>query len=195
MAVIRAFIALDLPTEIQTRLGQVIKQLKAQMEDAPVRWVAPQNIHLTLKFLGDVSINSLEILTELLKAEASSQQIMVVSVGGIGAYPKMKLPRVIWVGVEVPAELIAFQRGIDTQVARMGYARDRRPFSPHLTLGRVARNTSSREARKIGSVLNSQKIGFLGVARMRSVHLFRSDLRPAGAVYTRLFSANFGQGK
>jgi len=191
MSVIRAFIAIDLPSEIQDCLEKVTSQLKEQMGDAPVRWAATRNIHLTLKFLGDVSINNLEVLTDMLRAEAASQHAMVISIGGLGAYPKMRSPRVIWVGMEAPAELMAFQRGIDTRVARVGYSRDRRPFSPHLTLGRVSRNAAPQEIRKIGDVLNLQKIGYLGIARIRSVHLIRSDLKPDGAVYTKLFTADF----
>ena len=84
----------------------------------------------------------------------------------------------------------ALQRGIDTQAARIGYAPDQRPFSPHLTLGRVSRNATPQEVRKIGDVLGAQKIGFLGVARIQAVHIYRSDLKQSGAVYTQLFSAS-----
>jgi len=192
MSVIRAFIAVDLPLEIQDHLEQVQDQLVAEMGSVPVRWVPPGNIHLTLKFLGDVSVNNVEVLTELLQAEALAQEPMVISVGGLGAYPKMRSPRVIWVGVEVPAEMVALQRGIDSQTARIGYARDKRSFSPHLTLGRVSRNATPQEVRVISDVLKSQKIGFLGVARIRDVHLYRSDLKPSGAEYSKLFTAQFG---
>lgn len=191
MSVIRAFIAVDLPSEIQGCLDKIIKQLKQQMGPVPVRWVASQNIHLTLKFLGDVSLNNLEVLRELLQVEAATQKPIVVSIGGVGAFPKVRSPRVIWVGVEAPPELEALQRGIDSRTTHIGYAPDQRPFSPHLTLGRVSRNASPQEVRIIGDVLCTQKIGFLGVARILAVHLYRSDLRPDGAVYTRLFTASF----
>jgi 2'-5' RNA ligase len=191
MSVIRAFIAVDLTPEVQDCLKQISSQLKNEMGDVPIRWVAPENIHLTLKFLGDVSTNNIEVLTELLEAETANQKPMVISVGGIGAFPKIRNPRVIWVGIEAPAELVALHRTIDSQTARIGYAPDRRPFSPHLTLGRVSRNATPRDVRKIGDVLANQKIGFLGVARIREVHLYRSDLKPSGAVYTKLFTAAF----
>jgi 2'-5' RNA ligase len=191
MSVIRAFIAVDLPSEVQDCLGQVSVQLKGEMGRVPVRWVPQENIHLTLKFLGDVSTNNIQVLTELLEAETTNQKPMVFSVGGVGAFPKVRSPRVIWVGVEAPQELLALQRSIDSHTARIGYSRDRRPFSPHLTLGRVSRNATPKEVRKIGEVLASQTIGFLGVARIRAVHLYRSDLQPTGAVYTKLFSAFF----
>jgi len=191
MSVIRAFIAIDLPSEVQDCLRQILTQLNEQMGDVPVRWVAAENIHLTLKFLGDVSTNNIQVLTELLEAETANQKPMVISVGGVGAFPKIRSPRVIWVGVEAPQELVALQRQIDSHTARIGYARDRRPFSPHLTLGRVSRNATPQDVRKIGDVLASQKIGYLGVARMRAVHLYRSDLKPSGAEYTKLFTASF----
>jgi len=191
MSVIRAFIAVDLPSDIQECLAQVTDQLIDKLGNIPIRWVASQNIHLTLKFLGDVSLNNIGVLTELVEAEAAQQKPMVISVGGVSAFPKVRSPRVIWVGVEAPQELVALHRGIDTQTARVGYAREKRSFSPHLTLGRVSRNATPQDVRLIGDVLASQKIGFLGVARLRSVHLYRSDLEPNGAVYTRLFSAQF----
>ncbi len=191
MSVIRAFIALDIPNEIQECLETVSTQLKEQFGDVPIRWVAPKNVHLTLKFLGDVSLNNIEVLKESIKAEATPLKPLVFSVGGVGAYPKVRNPRVIWVGVEAPSEMIDLQRGIDAKTSRIGYTPDRRPFSPHLTLGRVSRNAKAIEIRKIGDVLAASKIGFLGVSRVNTVHLYRSDLKPDGAVYSRLFSANF----
>jgi 2'-5' RNA ligase len=116
-----------------------------------------------------------------------------ISVGGIGAYPKIRRPRVIWIGVEAPSELIHLQRSIEAQTARLGYAKDRRSFSPHLTLGRVSRNATPREVRQIGNVLAETKIGFLGVTPVKEVHLYRSDLKPGGAVYTRLFTTPLGE--
>ena len=192
MSVIRAFIAIDLPDDVQECLRQVSDQLQAQLSGIPVRWVAPENIHLTLKFLGDVSLGNLGMLKEILQAEALAQKPLEVSIGGLGAFPKMRRPRVIWVGVEAPPELLALQRGIDAQTARVGYTPDERDFSPHLTLGRVSRNATPQDVNQLGDVLSAQKIGFLGVARVRQVHLFRSDLQPGGAVYTRLYSAPFG---
>jgi 2'-5' RNA ligase len=191
MSVIRAFIAVDLPGDVQECLSSISNQLKEQMGSVPIRWVSPENIHLTLKFLGDVSLNNISVLTEVLSIETAAIKPMVISVGGIGAYPKIRSPRVVWVGIEAPQEMYSLQRSIDTQLNRIGYAPDKRKFSPHLTLGRVSRNATPPEVRAIGDVLASQKIGYLGIARIQGIHLYRSDLKPSGAVYSKLFTAPF----
>jgi 2'-5' RNA ligase len=192
MSVIRAFIAIDLPPDVQECLAQVSNDLKERIGGKAVRWVPVENIHLTLKFLGDVSINNLDVIREILVAEAALHKPMEISIGRMGAFPKNRSPRVIWVGVEAPPELIALQRGIESRAAHVGYPRDKRSFSPHLTLGRVSRNAPTSDVRKIGDVISESSVGFLGVARVHSIHLFKSDLLPTGAVYSKLFSAEIG---
>jgi RNA 2',3'-cyclic 3'-phosphodiesterase len=189
MSVIRAFIAIDLGPEIRRMLDQVIMQLKDRLVDVPIRWVPAENIHLTLMFLGDVSLKSLEMLKKVLQNEVISHHSFEFSVGGLGAFPNTRHARVLWVGVEAPAELVNVQRGLETAVSRLGYSREDRPFSAHLTLGRVSRNATSKDIHLISDVFESTKIGFLGVAQVDEIHLLKSDLRPTGAIYSRVFSA------
>lgn len=189
MAVIRAFIAIDLSPQILQRLDDVAEQLKQRLSGVQIRWVPVENIHLTLKFLGDVSLTNLEVLKRILMVEAGNHSPFEMSVGELGAFPSLRRPRVIWVGVTAPTELNALQHSIEVETARLGYQRENRGFTPHLTLGRVSRNAPSRDARQIGQVLDSFKVGFLGATRVREVHLYRSDLQPGGAVYSRLMSA------
>ena len=189
MAVVRAFIAIELPDDIQQRLEQVSDNLQTEMQALPIRWVAVNCAHLTLKFLGDVSENSVQMISKILKTEAAQVKPFDVSVGSLGVFPNMRRPRVIWVGVEAADELHTLQRRIESEVARIGYAPEEREFSPHITVGRVSRNTSHRELREIAEVLQRQKLGFIGTGHVEAVHLFRSDLKPSGAVYTKLFSA------
>ncbi len=155
-----------------------------------MRWVPIRNIHLTLKFLGDVSVANTNMLAKMIEAATGSHAVFDMSVGGLGAFPSQRRPRVVWVGVEAPKELKAIQRSIDNETARMGYEADTRPYSPHLTLARVARNARAQDVREISNVLEATKIGFLGATRVTQVHLYRSDLQPGGAVYTRVFSAS-----
>lgn len=188
MSVIRAFIAIDLSPEIRRMLEQVTRQLKDRLAGVPIRWVPAENIHLTLMFLGDVSVKNLEILTKVLQNEVSSHHSFEFSVGGLGAFPNTRHARVLWVGVEAPSELLNIQRGIEIAISRLGYAREDRPFSAHLTLGRVSRNAVSKDIHLISEVLESTKVGFLGAARVNAIHLLKSDLKPTGAVYARVFS-------
>ena len=86
-----------------------------------------------------------------------------------------------------------FKRNIDLEIARLGYNREKRDFSPHLTLGRISRNANLNELVNIGEVLSNAKVGFLGATRIKEVHLYKSELKPSGATYTKLFTANFLQ--
>ncbi len=192
MSVIRAFIAIDLPESLYAPLEQVSETLQGKLKDMPIRWVPVPNIHLTLKFLGDVSEKNIRMIREILFAEAASHKQFEVCVGGFGVFPNFTRPRVIWVGVEAPEELNQLYRRIDGETARLGYAPDKRKFNPHVTLGRVSRNANSKEVRFIGGELRNYKLGFLGAARIIEVHLFKSDLSPKGAVYTKLHTAYLG---
>ncbi len=187
--VIRTFIAVDLPPSVKEALDQVSLQLQEKLPDTPVRWVRTEKIHLTLKFLGDVSRENISMVEKILQAEASKRQAMEIGIGGIGAFPKLRHPRVIWVGVEAPSELFDLQRGIEDGVARLGYNYDKYDFTPHLTLGRISRKASARDVRRVGKELHDFQVGFIGVARIDEVHLYRSDLQPEGAKYTRLYTA------
>lgn len=193
MSVIRAFIAISLTSEIHQHLDQVIKAYQNKLDRVPVRWVPAENIHLTLKFLGDVSVASLEMLTTILKNEVAGHHPFEISVGGSGAFPNNRRPRVIWVGVEAPPELAAIQNGVENAMARLGYPREERPYSPHLTLGRVSRGATLEDIRRISSALEAAKVGFLGAACVEEISLFRSDLKPTGAEYTRVVSAPLSQ--
>lgn len=189
MEVVRAFIAVDLSPEIERSLEQVSSQMQQRLRGVSIRWVPPKNMHLTLKFLGDVSLSNIELLKEILQSEAEKHTQFEISVGEVGAFPSIHRPRVIWVGVQSPPVLGTIQHDIDVRTARLGYAPEERKFTPHLTLGRVGRNTTSQEAHTIGEVLSGYPVGFLGAARIEAIHLYRSDLSPQGARYTRLFSA------
>jgi 2'-5' RNA ligase len=189
MSVIRSFIAIDLSPEIRRMLDQVTRQLRDRLVDVPIRWVPAENIHLTLMFLGDVSVKNLEMLEKVLQDEVSNHHSFEFSVGGLGAFPNSRHARVLWVGVEAPAELVTVQRGIETAISRLGYAREDRPFSAHLTLGRVSRNATPKDIHLISEVLESTKVGFLGAIQVDAIHLLKSDLKPTGAIYTRIFSA------
>ncbi len=185
---LRAFIALEIPAGIQNAIAYSTASLKNALPKTLVRWVAPQNVHLTLKFLGDVSSTNLELLAEKLKVEAVSHEMFSMSVSGLGAFPTAQRARVIWVGLEAPPFLEALRRGVEAASAQMGYASEERPFSPHLTIGRVGQNVSASDLQHIRSLLETTKVGALGTLRVEAISIFKSDLQPGGSVYTHLYT-------
>ena len=189
MVPLRTFIAVDIDSSILEIIHQKIKSLRKAIGSSAVRWVPTSNIHLTLKFLGDVSPDSVDALTRLIHTEADSNQQFDIHIGGLGSFPNSKRPRVLFTGIQAPAELEALQRGVESATAKLGYKSESRAFSPHLTIGRVRDNITSADQQKIRKTLEEIKIDSLGTARVDSVHLYKSELKPTGAIYTKLFSA------
>jgi len=166
-----------------------VDHLRNLIGESSVRWVPVQNMHLTLKFLGDVSQADVDTLTQLLRTETETRSAFDISIGGLGSFPSPNRARVLLIRIKASAELEALQRGIESACTRVGYRSESRPFSPHLTIGRVRRGISSAEQTNIHKTLTEFKIDSLGTARVDSIHLYKSELKPSGAVYTKLFSA------
>lgn len=192
MRLLRTFIAVEIPHELQRTIYKKTSHLRDTI-GALVRWVPPQNMHLTLKFLGNISPANVDILTQMIRAEADSCQPFIMQVGGLASFPSLKRPRVIYIGLQAPAELEALHHGIESATMRLGYVSEERAFSPHLTVGRVRQNISASDQQKIRRALEETRIPALGTTRVDAVHLYNSDLKPAGSVYTRLYSALLGQ--
>ena len=190
MNMLRAFIAIDLPGDLQKAISQTVELLQKKAGSSGVRWVAAENIHLTLKFLGDVSPSGVAAIQDMLKTESGLRTRFHLKVGGLGTFPNQKHPRVVWLGVDTPPELISLQHGMESASAKLGYAPETRPFSPHLTLGRVRETATTAELAALTSALKEIKINALGEFLVEEVHLFKSDLLPGGSVYTRLYSAS-----
>jgi RNA 2',3'-cyclic 3'-phosphodiesterase len=185
---LRAFIAVETPSGIQSDIANSTASLKNALPKPLVRWIAPQNVHLTLKFLGDVSPVNLDHLAEALKVEAASHRMFSMSVGGVGAFPTTRRARVIWIGLETPPALEDLHRGVEAAAAQLGYPQEERPFSPHLTIGRVGQNVSSSDLERIRRVLETITVGTLGTFRVEAIHIFKSELQPGGAIYTHLYA-------
>lgn len=188
MSLLRAFIAVELPLEIRQAVYHHTSKLREEIGDL-VRWVPMENMHLTLKFLGDVSPPNVELLSQMLHAETDLFNCFDLRFHGLGSFPNLKRPRVIYIGIQAPAVLESLHRGIESASRRLGYESEERGFSPHLTIGRVRQNVAATEQQAIRHALEHTKIDSLGSARVDSVQLFKSDLRPTGSVYTRLYSA------
>jgi 2'-5' RNA ligase len=191
---IRAFIAIDLPAECREALAGVQEQL------APVgrgvKWARPEGIHLTLKFLGDIDEAQVEAVSEAMRAAASGSDRMSLQMKGVGAFPGVARPRVVWVGVVGDvAPLAALQRDLEARLALLGFEPEARRFSPHLTLGRVKEFTKDfggRGKSRLGEAIVALAGLELSDFEAAELVLFRSELKPGGAVYTRLRAVALG---
>jgi 2'-5' RNA ligase len=187
---IRAFIAIDLPEDIRRELRRLTDRLEAAMNGVPVRWVRPEAIHLTLRFLGDTGLELVSELERDLEGIGRGNQAFSIIVGGLGCFPNLRRPRVLWVGVqEESGTLKHLQQGVENMCRRLGFSPEKRGFSPHLTLGRVRQGGESRVAEAFGRFIESEHVAALGQATVEEIVLFQSELKPDGAVYRRLASA------
>lgn len=188
MSLLRAFIAIAIPPEIKQAISNHTSSLRKESGRA-VRWVDVNNIHLTLKFLGEVSVATLDLLTQTLRAECAQTAPFTVSIEGLGCFPNLRHPRVLWIGLVVPPEVTHLQRQVEANATRLGYAPDDKPFSPHLTIGRVREQASSAELQALRNLLERTTVPNLGTFTVNEVHLYKSDLKPEGPIYTRLATA------
>jgi 2''-5'' RNA ligase len=189
MGLLRAFIAIELPQHLQDAIEKQTARLRQTLGDQIIRWVPSQNMHLTLKFLGDIATSHVDFLKQLIAHEAASHQQFDLQIGGLGSYPTSRRPRVVWAGLHAPADLTSLHKSIETGASRLGYEKEEHAFSPHLTLGRVRQNINPAELQKIRTALDTIQLGNIGTARVDSIHLIKSELHPSGSIYTKLFSA------
>lgn len=191
MAAIRAFVAVEVSDASRRELARLLNSFRASQAD--VKWVSPENVHLTLKFLGEVSPEALGRTVAALEEVARDTEPFSLRLGGVGAFPKNGPPRVIWVGVaQGTGQLAGLAARVDEVLAREGFPRESRTFSAHLTLGRV-RSGAGRE--RLEAVM-SRWAGFSSGPgfTVNRVVLFSSDLRPTGPVYTPIAALRFQVG-
>jgi len=162
-------------------------RLERRVPSRSVRWVRPEGIHLTLKFLGDTPTEKVPEIKHALTAVARHAPPCTFTVGELGCFPNPRRPRVVWVGVQEPTgRLATLQDAIEEVMAPLGYPPEGRGFTPHLTLGRMGRRTSRDDAARVGEVVTETEVGSLGEVSTALFALIRSVLKPTGAEYTLL---------
>ncbi len=187
---LRSFLAIELPAAILHRIGEVQEYLKSSKAD--VRWVNPENIHLTLKFFGNIEESQIDSIIKMIEKPAHATPPIVINARGIGAFPGLKNPRVIWVGLtDERKDLISFQKRLDEALRHTGFQPEDRPFHPHLTLGRTRSNRGKDELVRGMDRYREETFGSFQVDR---VVLFKSDLTPRGSIYTKLREVSLGEG-
>lgn len=178
----RTFIAIELPEEIKTSLARIQEALK--QTGADVKWVKPENIHLTLKFLGERDEKKIEKITAILEEVAKSKNVFEANISSIGAFPRINSPRVIWVGINKGStETKEIAEELEEKTALLGIPKEDRPFSSHITIGRTRSDLNREELVQVMNDLAS-KFGQENLElRVTKITLFKSTLTPKGPVY------------
>ena len=190
---LRAFVAVELPEDVLAAVGRARRSLETRLAARAVRWTRPEGIHLTLKFLGDTPAASVPEIERRLQEALAGIPTFTLGLAPLGVFPNAHAPRVVWIGLsgDLPS-LHAVRERVEEAIVPLGYPDDGRPFSPHLTLGRVADFASPSDRRDVGAAVAEAspppQVGF----EVREVSLIRSELGPGGARYTRLCAVALG---
>ncbi len=179
---VRAFVAVTLPPERRARAAAIQERLRGP---AGIKWVDPDTFHFTLRFLGPTEPTVLDALSQSLQALAAGQPRFSIALAGVGAFPSVRRPQAIWIGVtQGAAELQRLADQVEEAAVRLGFEAERRPFRPHLTIGRVK---AERAPAELVRALEAEPADeCVGTVTVDEVVLMRSDLRPGGPIYTPL---------
>ena len=189
MEQIRSFIAIELPDEIKRKLGELEDSLRAG-GGLPVKWVKPESIHLTLKFLGNITSGRTGEIARAIKAASRGVHPFSVEVDGTGVFPNPRRVRVVWVGLKGDLDTLErLQKNIEAALEKLGFTAEARGFTPHLTLGRVNERAMPEEREALGRLVTGKSFR-AGAFRVEAVNLMRSQLTREGAIYTRLGSTS-----
>lgn len=179
---IRAFIAIGLPDPVLHGIGNVQAGLK--QSGVKIKWVRPESVHLTLKFLGDIPVSQVGQIGDALDRAAKGVSPFSLYAKGVGIFPDLKRPRVVWTGIAGDVEVLrSLQAGVEAALEPVGFAREKRPFRAHLTVGRIKDRIDKQALR---AALTGQEGFETDPFQVTSVVLYQSTLRPQGALYTRL---------
>jgi 2'-5' RNA ligase len=179
------FVAVHLPPAETERLYRETESLRESR--LPVRWVALPSLHITLKFLGEVADARVAQLTEILARTAAAHPPFTLSVHGIGAFPNLRRPRVLWVGTDSAPELLTVQDAVEMSLAELGFEREARAWSPHLTLGRAQEGAHAAAFAALPALADA--VTYESTVEIRTIDLMRSRLQRGGAQYERLIAA------
>ena len=185
---IRTFIAIEIPGNIISKIRELQEGIKVY--GLKIRWVRSENIHLTLKFLGDVEGVKIGEIAEAVSKTVEEHTPISLKVKGIGVFPGIKRPRVLWVGLAGQLEsLVGLQKTLDRNLKLLGFPREKRPFKGHLTMGRIKERI---DVKKFGDALMAFRRFESETFTVGQLILYKSELKPSGAVYTKLASASLG---
>ena len=190
---LRMFIAVDFSPEIIAKIARISEYLQTQTPSKALKWVAPENLHLTLKFMGDVREDHLDAIEQGIKEAMKGQPSFKISIEGMGMYPNASQPRVLWLGIKDTGNLSQIHHKLALALQEFYPEPEKRPFSPHLTIARIRQNGDRETIRQTGKTLSQFKADSLGTLNVRSIQLYKSDLTPQGPIYTPLLTVPLNQ--
>lgn len=186
---IRAFLAIDPPQELLDQVGRIQDQLRKTIQ-GDVRWVRQEGIHLTIKFFGNISESDVANISLVVENTTSKVAPFTLGMKRVGVFPDVKRPRVLWLGMDGDVDtLIRLQKEVDTELQKYGFEKEDRFFRPHLTLARIKEPRGLIGLAKIMQKSEDYEAGSFSAS---GLNLFKSDLTPKGAVYTKLSYFPFG---
>jgi 2'-5' RNA ligase len=190
MTTIRSFIAIELSDEVRTVLTDLQSRLKAIVPPNTVRWTAPQNVHLTLHFLGHMAADDVSKVTNVLPVVTSSVSPFSLTLQGLGCFPNPRRPSIVWVGISGEIEtLVKLYHELGEMLKQsIGFEPEKRPYSPHLTIGRVKKGIPPRRLNQLRQALEQEQanVGQLTALKVTEISLIKSELTPTGPIYTPL---------
>jgi 2'-5' RNA ligase len=174
----RSFIAINLDDSLRNEVDRATAGLKSGNWD--VKWVSPANLHITLKFLGEIPEDDLQGIREILLSIVPHHESFAFKLKGVGIFPDKRRPRIVWIDLLESEKLIKLQEKVDNTLVTIGFKREDRPFSPHLTIGRIRSSAGKESLLRAVETLKDKDFGNIGVNK---VSLMKSDLKPGGAQY------------
>ena len=185
----RLFIAINFTAKDRQRIYSAARKMREA--ELPVRWVDDDQLHLTLKFLGEVRSERVVHIKEAVARVAEKTKPFDIKLGGAGAFPTMRRPKVVWLGVEASAELRCLKHDLEWELAPLGFEREVRAFHPHVTLGRATSQARAGDFRNFEALVND--MSFEREVTVRTVDIMESHLSAKGARYEKELTAKLGR--
>ena len=193
MEKVRSFIAIELPGEIKELISDFQDKLRARNR-TPVKWVDPESIHLTLKFLGNIDTGVIENIGAALAEAVETTKSFNLETGSPGVFPNRRRVRVVWLGLTGELKTLeVLQKHIDSSLVPLGFKAETHEFTPHLTLARVREQATADERQELGEIVTGTGIELAGQMRVDTVNLMKSQLTPGGPIYSRIKSIPLGR--
>lgn len=185
----RCFIAIDVPEDIKEKISKLIENLDHKTKG--IKWVTPRNIHLTLKFLGEIEDKQVHLIRDRLEILSLRHSVFELSISDVGGFPNLKNPKVLWVGIHSSEKLINLYNDLEDIMYEIGFEKEDRKFSPHLTIARIKDRI---DADLILKPFMEYKNYLFGKMKVSEIILMKSILKPSGAEYSKLYTFKLKEG-